>query len=547
MPKQDMFEPGGVSRRQFVHGVGTSSLLALGLSSTANIALAQDSSPRPGGVARMRGKDPLGWDPMRTVSARTHIPISFTHNRLVRHKAGPDIEFGQMIVEPDLAERWEQPSDTRYIFHLRQGVRWHDKPPVGGRELVAEDVRYSIERFLTVKGNANREVLADITNVKVLNKYTIQLDLKQPNVWFLDYLAEASTLPIIAKEVVDQYRNLKKPETVIGTGPWMLESYTPKVKIVLKKNPNYFRQGLPYLDEVQILMIDDNATASAAYMTGQLDFGWGFYHTIRGREYRTFREKHPDWYYKGFRWNVHSYIAMRSDQPPFNDQRVRQAISMAINRQPRPSKWRRLDTAIPASFKEWHMPVDQLGDSAKYYEYNPEESRRLLSEAGYANGFETEMLVHTGYSPLWANYIELITSQLREVGVNAKIVDKEYGAWIRLITRRKFKGMVMTPNKPFVIPDGFVYWRYADNFRNLSFVKDAKMQELALAQRQEKDLKKRKAIFDEISRQAAVNQYYIHLNSWPRLASWQPHVQNYNTNFGYDYGGRLEAAWFSNV
>ena len=72
----------------------------------------------------MRGRDPLGWDPMRTVSFRTHMAISFTHNRLFRYKAGPEVEIGTMIVEPDLVERWEEPRDTRYIFHLRRGVHW---------------------------------------------------------------------------------------------------------------------------------------------------------------------------------------------------------------------------------------------------------------------------------------------------------------------------------------------------------------------------------------------------------------------------------------
>ena len=158
---------------------------------------------------------------MLTLTNRTHVAVSFTHNRLFRYKSGPEVPIGTMVVEPDLIERWEQPSDMRYIFHLRQGVHWHNKPPVGGRELVAEDVRYSIERFMTVKGNANRSLLREIKEVNVLGKYTGQVDLDAPNVWLLDYLAEASTLPIVAKEVIDTYRTMKKPQAVIGTGPWM--------------------------------------------------------------------------------------------------------------------------------------------------------------------------------------------------------------------------------------------------------------------------------------------------------------------------------------
>jgi peptide/nickel transport system substrate-binding protein len=544
MARQREFTDARVSRRQFVQGIGASGLLTLGLASTPD--LGQAATPRAGGIARIRGRDPLGWDPMLTVSPRTHVAVSFTHNRLFRHKSGPEVPIGTMIVEPDLVERWEEPSDTRYIFHLRQGVRWHDKPPVGGRELVAEDVRYSLERFLNVKGNSNRSLLADITAVKVLGKYIIQLDLSAPNVWFLDYLAEASTLPIIAKEAVEKFKTMKQPEAVIGTGPWMLAAYTPGTQAVFRKHPAYFRAGLPYLDEVHLLIIDDDVTATAAYMAGQLDFGPSLHHSIRGSEMQEFREKHPDWYYKGFRPNLHAYLAMRTDQAPFKDQRVRQAISMAINREVIQSRWRRSDTAVPASFTDWHLPVDQVGEGAKYYAYNPEESRRLLHEAGYPQGFQTSVLVHSATSSQWADYIERVASWLRDIGITAQIIDKEYGAFIRLLMQRKYDGMVLSANRPFVVPDGFIYWRYLPGDpRNMSYVEDAKMLELAQTQRREKDAKKRKAIFDELSRLAAVNQYYIHFNSWPRIATWRPYVQNFNTNLGYDYGGPLESAWFA--
>ena len=392
-----VFEQGVLSRRHFLHSVGVGGALALGLPGAMPIAPAQAATPKPGGVARVRGYDPLGWDAMLSVSYRTHIAVSYTHNRLFRYKAGPDVPIGTMILEPDLVERWEEPSDTRYILHLRQGVHFHDKPPVGGRELVAEDVRYSLERFLTVKGNASRPLLEDISEVKVLNKHTVQVDLKEPNVWILDYMAYASVLPIIAKEAVEQFGDLKQPESVIGTGPWMLAAYEPKVKSIFTKNLKYFRTGLPYIDEVQFIVLDDDSTASAAYMSGQLDFGWGFVNTIRLEELTEFQKRHPEWHYEQFLWNVSSYIYMHTDQPPFNDQRVRQAISMAINRQEMIDTigmgQSKMNTVVPAALRDWHVPVDQLGDGARYYQYNPAEAKRLLKDAGHPQGFKTSMRI----------------------------------------------------------------------------------------------------------------------------------------------------------
>jgi peptide/nickel transport system substrate-binding protein len=539
-----------LSRRHFLQGTGAGGALFLGVFSALPTASVQAATPRPGGVARVRGYDPLGWDAMLSVSYRTHIAVSYTHNRLFRYKAGPDVPIGKMILEPDLVERWEEPSDTRYILHLRQGVHFHDKPPVSGRELVAEDVRYSLERFLTVKGNASRPLLEDISEVKVLNKHTVQLDLKQPNVWILNYMADASVLPIIAKEAVEQFGDLKQPESVIGTGPWMLAAYEPKVKSIFTKNPKYFRTGLPYIDEVQFIVLDDDSTASAAYMSGQLDFGWGFVNSIRLEELAEFKKRHPEWHYEQFLSNVSSYIYMHTDQPPFNDQRVRQAISMAINRQEMIDTigmgQSKMNTVVPAALRDWHVPVDQLGDGARYYQYNPAEAKRLLKDAGHPQGFKTSMLVHTGYSSLWADIIDLVANYLREVGINVQIQNKEYGAYIKSLVGRDYEGMMLALYTPHVIPDGFVHDRYVpDRPANSSFVNDPEMERLARAQRREKDVAKRQAIIDKLSRKAAVNQYYIHFTSGVQVASWPPYVQNFNTNLGYDYGARLEAAWMA--
>jgi peptide/nickel transport system substrate-binding protein len=194
----------------------------------------------------VRGQDPVHFDPHLTRHARTHSALSFVYSKLLRHKVGADVRPGTFIVEPDLAERWEVPDDTTYVFHLRQGVKWHNKPPVNGRELVAEDVQFTFERFLTEKGNPERQLLESVDRVEVVDRYTVKFHLKEPFVWLRDILASAICMWIIALEVVQQYGDLKKVETAIGTGPFILERYEPNVKTVFKRNPEYFRPGLPY-------------------------------------------------------------------------------------------------------------------------------------------------------------------------------------------------------------------------------------------------------------------------------------------------------------
>src|SRR5215471_471475 len=84
------------------------------------------------------------------------------------------VQPGTFIVEPDLAERWETLDDTTYIFHLRKGVRWHNKPPLHGRELVADDVKFTYDRFLTEKGNATRSILDPVDRVEVVDRHTVK-------------------------------------------------------------------------------------------------------------------------------------------------------------------------------------------------------------------------------------------------------------------------------------------------------------------------------------------------------------------------------------
>jgi peptide/nickel transport system substrate-binding protein len=120
-------------------------LLALGGLTLAGTALAparaRAQTPKPGGAFRFRGYTPPHFDPHLTASYTTMINLSFTHSRLVKHKAGPLVTPGIFDVEGDLAESWTQPDDTTYVFKLRKGVRWHSKAPVDGRELTAEDVK----------------------------------------------------------------------------------------------------------------------------------------------------------------------------------------------------------------------------------------------------------------------------------------------------------------------------------------------------------------------------------------------------------------------
>src|SRR5258707_4691137 len=228
--------------------LGATAVVAGGVIAVTDLAAPRPTAaqtPKRGGVLRLALQlDPVGLDPHQTISFATMIPLSFVYSRLMKVKAGPSVKPGTYPVEMDLAESWTQPSDTSYIFKLRKGVRWHSKPPVNGRELTAEDVKYTYERFLTIKGNGNRPVLEMVDRIEAVDRYTVKFSLSEPFAWFVDALAATSTW-IIAREAVEKFGDLKKAEAAIGTGPFMLERHEPNVRMTFVRHPDYFVAGPP--------------------------------------------------------------------------------------------------------------------------------------------------------------------------------------------------------------------------------------------------------------------------------------------------------------
>jgi peptide/nickel transport system substrate-binding protein len=503
--------------------------------------------PKRGGILHVRGRDPVHFDPHLTRNARTHSALSFVYSKLLRHKVGADVQPGTFFVEPDPAERWEAPDDTTYVFYLRQGVKWHPKPPVNGRELVAEDVKFTVDRFLTEKGNPERQLLESVDRVEVVDRYTVKVLLKEPFVWLLDIVASAICMWIIAPEVAATYGDLKKVETAIGTGPFILEHYEPNVKTIFTRNPDYFRPGLPYVDGVEWLVVEDESTGLAMYRTGQIDAGPGLQWDVRQPDLESLKQSHPHLRYQDILATNATTIWMRTDKPPFNDVRVRRAISHAIDRQGLiEAVWMRgeLSPAVPPGLAEWSLPMEQLGEGAKYYRYDPKEARRLLAEAGHAKGLKTQLTATNGYGRDLIDAVQMVQRDLKEVGIEAELKIQEYGAYQATTGQGKFEGMAMGPYAVGWEPDSSLYGPYApDQPRNRGHVNDPKLAAMVKEQRRLKDPQARQQLIFDMQRYAAEQQYYVYLSSQVITSSWQPYVKNFAPNLNADFGSRVAALW----
>jgi len=531
-------------------------LLALGGLTVAGATLAPSitraQTPKRGGTIALRTWDPPHFDPFQTISYKTHIALSFTHSRLLRHKAGPSVVPGTFPIEGDLAESWTQPTDTTCVFKLRKGVKWHSKAPVNGRELTADDVVFSVNHFLTVKGNANAYMLKSLDKVEAPDKYTVKFTLKEPFVWFLDMLANPHAVAIVAKEVLDKHGDFKKWESVVGTGPWMLDAYRPNVSLSYVRNPSYFIAGQPYIDRVEATVDEDNASRIAAFLSGKYDLGWEFPGTINRTDWvqikDTLKQKRPKLQTVEFASPIMTHISMRTDQKPFSDVRVRHAMSLAIDRKAIIESVFEgvgaMNPPVPAGLKEWSVPFDKLGEGAKYYKHDPAEAKRLLAAAGYPNGFPGTMCFTTYGSTILVDLMQLVTKDLKAVGIDAKIDQKEYGAYISTCFYGKFDSMTLGPQTGFHEPDNFLFGQYyPEELKNQSHINDPVVADMLVRQRRTSDLAKRRELIYDIQRHLAKQQYYVQMPSAVYVAVWEGALKNYAINMGYDYGGRLQAAW----
>ena len=535
-----------LSRRDLLKLGGAAVTVALTPGISAPPAWAQTA--KRGGVLTIRGWDPPHFDPHLTVSYKTHIAYSFTHSRLVKHKAGPGLQPGVFSIEGDLAESWTQPNENTYVFKLRRGVRWHNKPPVNGRELDSEDVVYTLDRFRTVKGNANAYMLAALDKVEALDKYTVKFTLKEPYAWFLDIMANPMAVCIVAKECVEKMGDLKKQEATVGTGPWMLDSYRPNVGMTLVRNTAYFVPGLPNIDRIEILVDEDKASRVAAFLTGKYDLGTEFPGTIDWTDWDVVKKGRRDLKTMMYPSNVMSHIYVRNDKPPFNDVRVRRAMSLAINRQAIIDATYEGNGAfnppVPAALKEWSVPIDQIGEGARYYKPDLAAARKLMAEAGHPNGFQTTMDFTTYGSPVLVDQMQLVLKDLKSIGIEVKLNTKEYGAYIATTFYGKYDSMAFGPQTPFLEPDNFLYGQYyPGEIKNHGHINDPVVADMLIRQRRTQDPAKRREQIFEIQRYLAKQQYYVQIGSQIYNAVWNQALKNYGPNLGYDYGGRLMAAW----
>ncbi len=402
----------------------------------------EENGDRYGGTLRypfmgMSSGDPPTLFPYENLTFLAQHPAVMHYSRLLSEYAGDDVDIDDYTaLEGDVCEGMpEQPDDTTYIFRLRDNVHYHDKAPMDGRQMTAEDVVNTYQAFLSLSQNAAvyEEV---IESMEATDEFTIQVTLNEPFAPFLSVHASTPEgLWLIPVETIDSGQVQEDP---VGTGPWLFDSWDSGVAINWNRNPNYFIPELPYFDRVEGSLVAEPQRLMAGLRAGDFDLAG-----LSGAVYDEAQDQlDPDGtnYYYGNSSFGAFYFNFDIEDGRWRDKRVRQALSMSINRESV------ADVLDGTGRGDWFSPFcstdmvpfylsprdDDYGENGRFFEYNPEEARALLDAA---LGTETPQIRITAnidrYGRAAEQNWELLSASLQEVGWDVELTYQEYGSYIQ--------------------------------------------------------------------------------------------------------------------
>jgi peptide/nickel transport system substrate-binding protein len=374
-------------------------------------------------TARAQGRPKSGG---HLIAAQELDPISLDNHKTSNYSSVQGVEHivesltqydDKMNVLPALAESWRTPDPVTYVFNLRKGVTWHD-----GSEFTADDVVAWWDRISDPATAAPyKGWFVAVDKVQATDKHTVRMTLKNPFGPLLASFAAMRGSAIIPKALAQERKDLGA--RAVGTGPFKLSRFVPYDHLHYVKNDRYWDKALPHVNELTFKVMVEEDARVAALRAGQIHYayltGEGAARLKDDRNVTVMRSPKA--------WLV--IHVMNSTRKPFNDKRVRQAVALAVDRQEVLQKAvfgeGTLSGPVPTGHTDWWMPLDKLP-----YKQDIARAKQLLAEAGHPNGFETTIKASPQY-PEFVSASVVLQSQLKRIGITAKIVQLEWGQFIK--------------------------------------------------------------------------------------------------------------------
>lgn len=372
-------------------------------------------------------------------------------------KLNPSVfAYNLTFVPPDyiagnLVHDWEFTTPGTFVVNLRQGIYWQNLPPANGREFVASDVVYAYDRSVGLgdgftsasPNNGALSTFIDMISVTATGTYqvTFQWNVPNPEFIMINMMSNGQVSDMECPDAVQQWGNLNLWQHAIGTGPFILTDFVDSSSATLSRNPNYWayderypQNQLPYINTLNVLIIPNSATALAALRVGKID-------ELDGNSLQTEQgvaQTNPSMLQIGIPSAHGMDVDPRNDVAPFNNLLVREALQMSINlpviaqsyydnsAEPYP------DALTSYYMTGWGFPYSQWPVSLQaQYTYNTTEAKQLLAQAGYPNGFTTDVVANSAGD---MDLLEIVQSDFASIGVTMNINSMTSAAWTAYVS-----------------------------------------------------------------------------------------------------------------
>lgn len=437
--------------------------------------------------------NPTNLDPRFSTDAYSSRIVPLIYAPLFQLNKNSDLE-------PVLCESYEQTDEITYIFHLKNGVRFHN-----GAELTGKDVKYTYE-YIMDKDNKSPHfgTFDKIDSIEIIDDYTLKITLKEPFISFMLSLSMG-----IVPENFDQDKLAESP---VGAGPFILEEFKPGEKILLKANDNYF-EGRPKLDYAIFKVTENSTTRMLELKKGSVDL---LTNSIPAYAVK-FVEKMEHISVMQELGITFQYLGYNLEDPVLKDKRVRQAISHAIDRD-EIIKYSLKGLATKAygmilSPENWAYERD-----ITHYEYDLPRAKKLLDEAGFTEKANGEPRLHLTFKTSKnkeANEIaQIYKSQLKKAGIDLEVLTFEWGTFFGDVKSGNFQ-LYSLRWIGIVDPDIFYYTFHTESFppsgANRNRYSNQLVDKMIEQSRREMDKEKRKELYSQIQKAAARDIVYTPL------------------------------------
>jgi peptide/nickel transport system substrate-binding protein len=522
-------------------------LLALVFASLVALPL-YAQTPRSGGeLVFPVPSEPPSYDGHREETFGLIHPIAPFYNTLLR--VDPNDKSGTKPY-PSIAESWSASSDGKtYTFKIRRGVKFHD-----GSELSARDVKASYDKIIFPApgvGSTRKGQYADVEKVEAPDATTVVFRLKEPSGSFISSLLSPYNFiykaDILAKDPHWYEKN------IMGTGPFLFKEHVKGSHVIGTKNPNYWDKGKPYLDSFRAIFMSSSSAQVAA---------------VRGErahiQFRGFTPKDRDTLKEALGnkitvqespWDCILMVAINHEKKPFDDKRVRRALTLALDRHTGSKALSQIAivkevAGVQVPGTPFATPPEELNKLAGYWtdvEKSRAEARRLLKEADVAEGFQFTFKnrgIPMPYEPLGVWLID----QWRRVGLNVKQEVIEAAAYYGVIRKGDFEtamdfqcGYIVEPDL-----DMYKFTSTSRNPANYGRYSDPVLDKLYDEQSRQTNVEKRKQIVRQFEKRVLDEEaHYLMTLQWHRIIPHSSKLHGWTITPSHYLNNTLDTVWLS--